>query len=219
MQILNENGKTYLKGIITEANCGTNKAGTDFSFRGRNRNGRLYPFDILKESVLELSKRVNEANGVLSYLNHPPHSNLIYKDSCAKIVELEWIDESGRAHGKLEILEDTKSGKEVLKNLKAGKPYGISTRGEGSLDEDKKVQKGLKLITADIIPQFNGSIQSCQSCNLSLTESIQSDYEDYLIETDKSCGCIYAKLDKSDKVIAENYVIEKFSKLFANLNK
>lgn len=207
MEILHENGRTFLKGIMTEANFGSNSEGRDFSFRGRNRNGRYYPYSVLEKAVLKLKEEVQK-DGVLSYLGHPAHMDLVYEDACSRIVELDWIAESGRAHCKLEILEDTKAGKEVLKGISEGKNYGISTRGSGSLDENKTVKDDLYLRTSDIIKQYDGSIQSCQSCDLALTESIQSDYEDFLIQEEKPCGCIYATLNNEDKVIAENYFMQ-----------
>lgn len=210
MEILNENGKTYLKGIMTEANFGKNPQGYDFSFRGRNRNGRLYPYNILEKATLDLKEKVDKG-GVFSYLGHPPHSDLIESDSAGKIIELEWIPESGRAICKVEILEYTKDGKEILKAISEGKTFGISTRGLGSLDENKAVKEGLVFVTSDIIKNYDGEIQSCQSCTLSLTESIQANYNDYLIQEDKKpCGCIYATLDNKDKKLAENYLIEAF---------
>lgn len=66
-------------------------------------------------------------------------------------------------------------------------------------------------VTSDIIKNYDGEIQSCQSCTLSLTESIQANYDDFLIEEDKKpCGCVYATLDNKDKKLAENYLIEAF---------
>lgn len=219
MELIFENGKTYLKGIFTECNFGLNESGMDFSFRPRNRNGRLYSYDVLKEAVLSLIEIIKK-EPVLSYRNHPSHSDLVYEDSAAKIVELVWEDVSGRAIGKVEILQDTKHGKQVLEDIANGIEYGISTRALGSLDENKMVKKGLNIITADLIPVIReiGSIQSCQSCSLSLTESIQVEYNDYLIgeslEDNKEvpCGCIYTTLDNENKKIAENYLIESFKK-------
>lgn len=208
MEILNENGKTYLKGIMTEANFGKNPQGIDFSFRGRNGNGRAYPFEYLKSATLNLIEELKKSGFIYSYLGHPNHGNLVESESAGKLVEIIWDDNSGRAYTKVEILENTKDGKYVLKCISEGKPFGISTRGSGSLSEDKIVQSDLMFITADIIKQFDGSYQSCQSCSLSLHESIQNNYKDFLIESD--CGCIYAKLAGDDKKQAETYLIESF---------
>lgn len=202
MEILLENGKTYLKGFLTEADV-------------RNRNGRLYPKAVAKAAVLELQERVKNG-GVLSYLNHPPHADLVEADSCGKIVEVEWLDESGRATSKVEIFNFTKDGKSVLERINNGETFGISTRGTGALDENKVVQPGLKFVTGDIIPG-NGYGQSCQVCTMSLTEAIDertNTMEDYLLEVDeKPCGCVYAKLNGDDKVIAENYFLNTIEKM------
>ncbi len=197
MELLLENGKTYLRGFMTEAET-------------RNRNGRLYPKSVAKTAVMELIERVKDG-GVLTYLEHPNHANLVYEDSCGKIVELKWDDSTGRALCKVEILEDTIDGKAVLERINKGEDFGISTRGEGSLDENKVVKPGLKFITADIIGNLG---QSCQVCSMSLTESTEdrtNTMEDFIIEVDKKdCACIYAKLSSTDKKIAENYLIDGF---------
>ena len=212
----NINGKnvTFLRGIMSEANFGIVN-GFDYSTRGRNRNGRYYHFNILKEAVLKLKEKVDNGS-VLAYRNHPSHSDLIYEDSCSLIRELNWDDKTGRAYCKVEIIENIKDGKKVLEDIKNGINYGISTRATGSLNENKEVTS-LELITADLIPiiKENGyytSIQSCVSCELSLTESIQEYYTDFLIEDKVPCGCIYATLDNENKKIAENYLIESFKK-------
>lgn len=197
MQILNENGKTYLKGFMTEAEV-------------RNGNGRLYPTDVCKPAVLELKERVQK-DGVLTYLDHPNHSDLIYEDSCGKIIEVDWIEESKRATCKVEILDDTKDGKAVLERIKKSEQFGISTRGTGSLDENKIVQPGLKFITADIIGNLG---QSCQVCSMDLHESNRiNTMDDMLLEVNESCDCMYNSLSKDDKVLAENYLLEGIKRL------
>lgn len=203
MELLVENGKTYLKGIVTEAN--------DILDRPRNRNGRIYPKNVLKEAVLKLIERVHSEK-VYSYRNHPSHSNLVRNDSAGMLVELTWDDNSARAFGKFEIFEDTTSGKQVLNDLNSGIPYGNSTRALGELDENRVVKSGLNIVTSDLIPIQGTSIQSCQSCTLDLNESIQEFYDDYLIE-DCGCGCKgsgdckYSKLTEIEKNIVDKYAI------------
>lgn len=201
MQILNENGKTYLFGFMTEAET-------------RNRNGRLYPKDVAKTATLELKERV-DAGGVLSYLEHPSHSDLVREDACGVIVEVEWIDETGRATNKIEIFEDTASGRKVLEGIANNEEYGTSTRGLGSLDEQKVVQPGLKFVTSDVISNLG---QSCQICTMSLTESVEdrvNTMDDYLLGED--CGCIYAKLEDDEKKIAEAYLVQQFTKCLSGI--
>lgn len=202
MELIVENGKTFLKGIITEAN--------DCLNRPRNRNGRIYPEAILKPAVESLIKRIQEGEEVYAYRNHPDHGDLIRKDSAGMFVELSWDDTTKRAIGKLEVFSDTENGKKILEDLNKGITYGISTRATGALSEDKVVQEGLNIITADFIPIHGISIQSCQSCTLDLHESIQEYYNDFLLEVeDKPCECIYESLSKTEKKILHKYTINK----------
>ena len=203
MVLLEENGKKYLYGPMTESGV-------------RNRNLRLYPKPIAKTATLELKERVM-IGGVLSYLEHPSHSDLIRENSAGVIVEVEWNDDTGIAFCKVEILEDTISGKEVLKGLKEGKTYGISTRGEGRLDDNKVVLEGLKFLTADIIESHGR--QSCQICNLTLTENIEdrtNTMSDFLESVDGSdCGCYLDLNELEQRVVYENLkqkIIEIFKK-------
>ena len=206
MQILNENGKTYLKGYLTEADV-------------KNRNQRIYPFDIAKKAVRELKERV-DANGVYSYLGHPSHSDTIHENSCGKIVEVLWEDDTGRATCKVEILDDTIDGKKVLQMIKEKKNLGISTRGLGSLDENGNVKEGLVFTTADIIESnFQGEYgQSCQVCTMNLSESTRTNtMSDFLESIDgiDNCGCFLDLNELEQKVVYENLkqkIIEIFKK-------
>lgn len=202
MEVILENGTTYLKGYMTEAET-------------RNRNGRIYPHNVAKIATLDLKNRISETGGVFSYLEHPSdHDSLEEEKSCGKIVEVSWDESTGRAQCKVEVFNHTEDGKKVLKSLSEGGTYGISTRGVGSLDKDGIVQEGLKFLTADLISTIGR--QSCQVCSMSLTESVETrtnTMEDYLHE----CGCIYAMLDQNDKLLAESYLVKKFIEKLNNI--
>ena len=212
MELILENGKTFLKGIMAESNFGKNDKGTDFSFRGRNRNGRLYPHSILAKSVMELIEKVKKSD-VLCYRDHPNHTDMIYNDSCARFDELTWDDDAGRAYCKVEILEDTAFGKQVLEDLRNGIDYGISTRSLGSLNENKEVTS-LNIVTADLIPVRGGNIQSCQSCTMSIHESIQANYDDFFVEVVQDCKCKFNQLDIAEKVKVREHFVDSIVGLF-----
>ena len=202
MEILNEGGQTFLKGYLTEADV-------------RNRNKRIYPFDVAKKAVLELKERV-DIKGVYSYLEHPNHSDTKREHSCGKIVEVTWNDNTGRAMCKVEILKDTANGIKVLQMIKDKKNLGISTRGKGSLDEDGIVQEGLIFTTADIIESnYNGEYgQSCQVCKMNLSESNRvNTLSDFIDGENGDCGC-FLNLDETEQKVVETNLYNKITDLF-----
>jgi len=201
IELLTENNqKTYrLSGIFTEADV-------------RNRNGRIYPKDILRESVNDFIQRINNGEKIYAYLEHPPHDQIIKEDSCAIIESVTWEESTGRAFGSVKLLPETRDGKKLINDLDNGSSVGISSRALGSLNEDKVVQPGLKLVTWDLV-----DMPSCQVCDLSLNESVvaQETLGDYLInEDDKDCGCTFNKLTINEQIKVRKHFIDKVMKVF-----
>ena len=201
MQILNEKGKTYLKGMMSKADT-------------VNRNGRIYPKDILKEATLELAKSIKESD-TWSELEHPPYIEVKYNDNvCGRLVEVTWDDKVSASFCKLEILEDTKAGKEVLEAIQDKRHIGISTRGSGSLVENKQgvgvVQDDLKFYTADTIL----GVQSCQSCILQLHESTETYYFDDMLVESCSCNQVLEQLSEDDIKVVQDKLVEGFKNIF-----
>ena len=165
MELLFEDNKVYLKGVLTVTG-------------ERNRNGRLYPKHIMEAEIGKLNDRIKAGVKVYAEKEHPIDYIEIREDApntCGIFREVTWFNESfdgfgdGYATCKIEILADRPKGKELIAELKAGKEYGISTRAGGSLTEDMTVDM-LLLETADIV-----AMPSCQVCYL--TESGKR-YED-----------------------------------------
>lgn len=198
IQILHENGKLILKGPMSQADV-------------RNRNGRVYPKAHLRKAVLNLSERVSrQPQAVYSELEHPSYPDLIRTKSCGLLTEVTWDEDSGISYCKVEILPDTATGKEVLEGISKGVTYGISTRGAGSLDENKVVQDDLFFYTADVIK----TLQSCQICRL--TEGVEdpsNTLDDFLVEA-KECECKFHKMDLVDQIQLRDHLVESFTKLF-----
>ena len=132
-------GSVYLVGIVQ-------KAGT------KNGNGRVYRRETLEREVKNYQKSINERRS-LGELDHPDDSVVNLKNCSHLITKLWWQNES--VMGKIEVL-DTPSGK-ILKDLvRANVKLGISSRGLGSVKQEKDktiVEDDFQLICFDIVSE------------------------------------------------------------------
>lgn len=118
-----------------------------------NRNGRVYPVDILEKECKRYMKEAIEQNRAYGELGHPngPSINL---DRVSHIIK-EMKQDGANFHGRAQILE-TPMGNIVKGLMDGGGSLGVSTRGMGSLKENKsgimEVQGDFRLATAaDIV--------------------------------------------------------------------
>ena len=102
----------------------------------KNRNGRLYPLNILTKEVARYNKELIQKKRAFGELGHPegPTVNL---DRVSHIIE-ELYPEGNNIIGKAKIL-DTPNGKIVKELLKVGAKLGVSSRGMGTLEKRGQV--------------------------------------------------------------------------------
>ena len=111
-------GKNYkIRGIFMQADI-------------KNRNGRIYPMEVLDEEVKNYNKKFIQQNRAFGELGHPD----------GPTVNLEWVSHmitSLKPDGKNFIGEakimDTPMGKIVKNLMDEGAKLGVSSRGMGSL--------------------------------------------------------------------------------------
>jgi len=118
----------------------------------KNRNGRIYPRDILQREVLRYTKELISENRALGELGHPESPAINLDRVSHKIVELK---EDGNDYiGKAKIM-DTPNGRIVKSLIDEGVKLGVSSRGVGSLtstSEGNVVGEDFYLATAaDIV--------------------------------------------------------------------
>ena len=118
----------------------------------KNRNGRVYPREPLMNEVARYNKEYVSKNRAMGELNHPqgPTVNL---DRVSHIIK-ELRPDGDNVYGKAKIME-TPMGK-IAKNLiDEGAKLGVSSRGMGSLKQNKEgeneVQKDFMLAAVDIV--------------------------------------------------------------------
>ena len=117
-----------------------------------NGNGRVYSKKILQREVENYWKLVKERRA-LGELDHPDDSVINLKNASHLVTDMWWDGEA--LMGKVEVL-DTPSGN-ILKQLaKSGVTLGISSRGLGSVREERgttMVEDDFQLICFDFVSE------------------------------------------------------------------
>ena len=129
--------QTFIEGIFMQAE----KA---------NKNGRMYPIDVMTNEVNNYQKHISEKRS-LGELGHPPNPTVNLDKVSHLITRLEM--DGNNVVGKAKIL-DTPMGKIAKNFIKEGVGLGVSSRGLGSLKEKNGVnvvQPDFHLATVDIV--------------------------------------------------------------------
>ncbi len=135
-----------------------------------NRNGRVYPYNILKREATKYMEAVEEGRAV-GELDHPDSAVVSLGNVSHKIIDMWW--QGDELYGKIELTE-TPAG-DILKGLlKSGIMLGISSRGVGSVKNIKGediVQDDFELIAFDFVssPSTPGAYMFKESKQWGLT--------------------------------------------------
>jgi hypothetical protein len=127
----NESGKKemYIEGVFMQADK-------------QNRNGRVYPFEILnREASRYINEYVNKGRA-FGELGHPAGPTINLERVSHLIKELNVVGSD--FYGKAKIL-DTPYGNIVRNLINEGASFGVSTRGMGTLVE----KNGTKIVSDD----------------------------------------------------------------------
>ena len=125
-----------------------------------NRNGRIYPFDILKREVDKYMELV-ESNTAGGELDHPDSAVVSLANVSHRVIDMWWQGKD--LYGKVLVAEDVDAGRKLKGLLKAGFTLGISSRGLGSVkqlgESEVQVQDDFELIAFDFVsnPSTHGA--------------------------------------------------------------
>jgi len=135
----------------------------------KNLNGRIYPEDILRAQANEYQKLI-DARAAVGELDHPESSIIAGDRISHNITKIWW--ENATLMGEMEVLMSpgfinygicSVKGDEVANLLRQKIRIGVSSRGVGSLEEDRQgnaiVQSDFELICWDVVtaPSTPGS--------------------------------------------------------------
>lgn len=130
----------------------------------KNKNGRIYPKEVLLPQVEEYRKLV-DTNAAVSEADHPDSSVVSLHNISHLIKKMWWGNgqDENVLYGQLEIItspayrergEIGMIGDKIVEYLKRGVRLGISSRGVGSLKEvngENIVQQDFELICFDLV--------------------------------------------------------------------
>ena len=113
-------GKNYkIKGIFLQADI-------------KNRNGRVYPMEVLEKEVNRYNKKFINENRAYGELGHPEGPTVNLERVSHMVTEL--YPDGKNFIGEAKIME-TPMGKIVKSLMNEGGKLGVSSRGMGSLDQ------------------------------------------------------------------------------------
>ena len=124
--------KLYIEGVFLQGNL-------------KNRNGRMYPMETLSKEVGRYNETFVKKGRALGELGHPEGPTVNLDRVSHKITSL--TQEGNNFRGKAQIL-NTPMGKIASSLLDEGVMLGVSSRGIGSLKEDRS---GVKVVGEDFM--------------------------------------------------------------------
>lgn len=157
MKLIREYNETGIKYVFEENKTDKSKnyfiEGVFLQGEIKNRNGRVYPMEVMSKEVERYTKEYIDKNRAYGELGHPdsPTINLDRVSHMIKELRLEGTNYVGKAK-----IMDTPYGKIVKSLIDEGANLGVSSRGMGSLrqrnDGTQLVQDDFMLATAgDIV--------------------------------------------------------------------
>ena len=111
--------KLYIEGVFLQSEL-------------KNRNGRMYPFQVLQKEVNRYNEEYIKTSRALGELGHPDGPTVNLDRVSHRIVSL--AEDGTNFRGKAQIL-DTPMGKIASSLLGEGVKLGVSSRGMGSIDK------------------------------------------------------------------------------------
>ena len=110
----------------------------------KNRNGRMYPADVLDKEVKRYNDQYIEKNRAYGELGHPSGPTINLERVSHMITKLE--RDGSNFIGKAKIMTETPYGKIVESLIKDGGQLGVSSRGMGSV---KPSRDGVGVVQSD----------------------------------------------------------------------
>ncbi len=124
--------KMYIEGVFLQGNL-------------KNRNGRMYPVETLAKEVGRYNESFVNKGRALGELGHPDGPTVNLDRVSHKIISLK--QEGNNFIGKAQLLE-TPMGKIAKSLISEGVTLGVSSRGVGSIREDRS---GCKVVGEDFM--------------------------------------------------------------------
>jgi hypothetical protein len=179
----------------------------------KNRNGRIYPFDVLNKEVERYSEEYVKSGRALGELGHPDGPTVNLDRVSHKITSLK--AEGNNFMGKARIL-DTPMGKIAKSLLGEGVKLGVSSRGMGSLKEEN----GVKYVSDDFMLATAADIVADPSAPDAFVNGIMEGkewvWEGGLLR-ERQIQEMKKEIDNASKVELEERMLSAFDRFLSNL--
>jgi hypothetical protein len=199
-----KNGKRslFIEGVFLQGNI-------------KNRNGRMYPMETLRREVGRYNEGYINAGRALGELGHPDGPTVNLDRVSHKIVSLR---ESGSNFiGKAKILS-TPMGKIAESLLSEGVKLGVSSRGIGSLTQNKE---GVNIVADDFMLATAADIVADPSAPDAFVEGIMEGkewvWEGGILREKRAAAMKNVINTLVDQKMLEEKKIELFNNFLANL--
>lgn len=157
----NENGKKdyFIEGVFMQSEI-------------KNRNGRVYPKDVMKKEVARYNKEFVEQDRAFGELGHPDGPTINLDKVSHMITKLE--EDGNNYVGRAKILT-TPNGQIVRNLIDDGAKLGVSSRGLGSLEQ----RNGAQVVKSDFQLATAADIVADPSAPEAFVEGIMEGVEWY----------------------------------------
>ena len=192
--------KYFLEGIFMQADQ-------------KNRNGRLYPKNILAKEVKRYSEKYIKANRAFGELGHPDGPTVNLDRVSHMITDLK--EDGSNFVGRAKVM-DTPYGKIVKNLIDEGAKLGVSSRGMGSLKPNKDAQ----VVQSDFYLATAADIVADPSAPDAFVEGIMEGKEwiwDNGLLKETQIQEYKDKIEKSSRKDRENVLVEAFKDFIAKL--
>lgn len=179
----------------------------------KNRNGRVYPFDVLNKEVERYSEEYVKPGRALGELGHPDGPTVNLDRVSHKITSLR--AEGNNFIGKARVL-DTPMGKIAKNLLGEGVQLGVSSRGMGSLKEEN----GVKYVGEDFMLATAADIVADPSAPDAFVNGIMEGKEwvwEGGILRERQIQEMKDSINRASKVELEEKMLAAFDRFLSNL--
>lgn len=177
----NEGNKNYfIEGVFLQSNL-------------KNRNGRMYPKNVMKREVNRYMKEYVEAKRAFGELGHPEGPTINLDRVSHMIVSLK--EEGNNYIGKAKIM-DTPMGKIAKNLLDEGAKLGVSSRGLGSL---KLNNEGINEVQDDFFLATAADIVADPSAPDAFVQGVMENKEWIFVDG----MWTYQNMDETKKIIEQ----------------
>jgi len=156
-------GKEYfIEGVFLQSNL-------------KNRNGRLYPKEVMSKEVKRYNEEYISKNRAFGELGHPESPTINLDRVCMMIKSLK--EDGDNWIGKAKIM-DTPYGKIVKNLIDEGAQLGVSSRGMGSLTQ----KNGVNVVGSDFMLATAADIVADPSAPNAFVEGVMESKEWIIVD-------------------------------------